>query len=100
MNGRLLGLFPILGDVDLVKIQCRWHGSACLRSPEWVPSILCLSIAVAHDVQSTLSENGGGVDKSCLDLPSNWAIIGEGIWYQRCVDGAVQLVPQALNLMW
>ena len=86
MDGRLLGLFTILVDVDLVQIQCRWHGSACLGSSERSPSILSLCVAVAHDVQGALSENGGGVDKSCLDLPRNWAIVCEGIWHQWCVD--------------
>ena len=86
MNGRLLGLFTILVDVHFVQIQSGWHGSTCLRSSEWVPSILCLCIAVAHDVQGTLSKNGGGVDERCLNLPCNWAIIGKGVWCQRGVD--------------
>ena len=83
MNRRLLGLFTILGDVDLVQIQRRWHGPPCLGYSERIPSILSLSIAVAHDVQGTLSKNGGGVDEGCLDLPCDWAIIGKSIWWQR-----------------
>ena len=86
VDGCLLGLLPILVDVDLVQIQRRWHGPPCLGSPEWIPSILSLRVAVAHDVQGTLSENGGGVDKSCLDLPCDRTIVGEGIWYQGGVD--------------